>query len=56
VDNGRFSPPMIVFDIPMGYRPLRSSALYAEHGASLWPSSPTPVTIACPSRLLRTRH
>jgi hypothetical protein len=48
---------MIFFDCAMGHRPFRAAALYAKgHGASLRPSPPMPVTIACPSRLLRIRH
>jgi hypothetical protein len=39
---------VIFFDILVGHRPFRSAALYAKHGASLRPSPPIPVTIACP--------
>ncbi|VVS99047.1 hypothetical protein HOE425_200017 [Hoeflea sp. EC-HK425] len=39
---------VIFFGIRVGHRPFRSAALYAKHGASLRPSPPIPVTIACP--------
>lgn len=43
-----FSMKVFFFGILVGHRPFRSAALCAKHEASLRPSPPFPVTIACP--------